>query len=226
MKGLRGWFSMLLAVVLAGLLIGCGGGDDKISNPDPGSNDLNVIVAFGDSITKGSECPCAAYPPRLAALTGKVVHNAGIGGSRATGGVGRTKQVINKYHPAFMLILYGVNDVIHSYSRDAIIGALDRMVTICQENHVVPVLATYPMPIHGHRFFAGSTVRLNQAIRDLAAARNIRCVDLEREFATGYDHSDPNHTRPIPDPSLYMPDGLHPNDAGTQVMAMAFADLF
>jgi len=155
-----------------------------------------------------------------------VVHNAGIGGSRATGGVGRTKQVINKYHPAFMLILYGVNDVIHSYSRDAIIGALDRMVTICQENHVVPVLATYPMPIHGHRFFAGSTVRLNQAIRDLAAARNIRCVDLEREFATGYDHSDPNHTRPIPDPSLYMPDGLHPNDAGTQVMAMAFADLF
>ena len=23
-----------------------------------------------------------------------------------------------------------------------------------------------------------------------------------------------------------MPDGLHPNDAGTQIMALAFADLF
>lgn len=222
MKSLRGW----LAVALAGLLLGCGGGDGKISNPDPGDNDLNLIVAFGDSITKGSECPCAAYPPRLAVLTGKVVHNAGIGGSRAVENVKRTQQTINKYHPAFMLILYGVNDVIHSYSHDSIVGALDRMVTICQENHVVPVLATYPMPIDGHRFFAGSTLRLNQAIRDLAYARNIRCVDLEKEFATRVDTTDPNHIRPIVERSFYMPDGLHPNDAGTHVMAMAFADLF
>lgn len=226
MKSGRGWLMALLAVALGGLLIGCGGGDGKLSNPDPGNNDLNLIVAFGDSITKGSECPCASYPPRLAALTGKVVHNAAISGSRATENVKRTQQAIDKYHPAYMLILYGVNDVIHGQSNSAIIGALDRMVRICQENHVVPVLATYPMPIGGHRFFAGSTLRLNQGIRDLAGAHNLRCVDLEKEFSSGTDTADPNNTRPLVEHSFYMPDGLHPNDAGTHVMAMAFADLF
>ena len=60
----------------------------------------------------------------------------------------------------------------------------------------------------------------------IASANGIRCVDLEKEFSTGYDNTDPIRSRPIVDPTLYMPDGLHPNDAGTQVMALSFADLF
>lgn len=222
----RHGLSALAVSLVCGLMIGCGGGDSALSNPDPGVNDLNVVVAFGDSITQGSECPCVPYPARLSAMIGKVVYNTGIGGSKATSNINRTQQVINKYHPAFMLILYGVNDVIHSIDRNAIIGSLNQMVNICKANHVVPVLATYPMPIAGHKFFAGSTIRLNGSIRDLATALGIRCVDLEKEFSTGYDTTDPLRTRPIADSSLYMADGLHPNDAGTQVMAMAFADLF
>ena len=223
----RRWLSLLAASVVFGLLVGCGGGSEgPLTNSDPGLNNLNVVVAFGDSITQGSECPCVPYPARLAGLIGKVVYNAGVGGSKATSNINRTQQVINKYHPAYMLILYGVNDVIHSIDSSAIIGSLSQMVNICKANHVVPVLATYPMPITGHRFFAGSTVRLNGQIRSLAEAAGIRCVDLEKEFSTGYDNTDPIRSRPITDPTLYMPDGLHPNDAGTQVMALSFADLF
>ena len=205
--------SSLFATSIALSLFGCGGGDGGgLTNKNPGNNDVNVVVAFGDSITQGSECPCTPYPARLAAMIGKSVANTGIGGSTAEDNVSRTQSAIDKYHPGFMLILYGVNDVIHGHGLDGIIAALDRMVSICLDNHVVPVLATYPQPITGHRIFAPRTVALNTQIKALASSRGVKCVDLEAEFNMN--------------PEWYMPDGLHPNDTGTQVMAIAFADLF
>ena len=51
----------------------------------------------------------------------------------------------------------------------------------------------------------------------------MRCVDLEREFA---GPADPATGIAGTERSLMNDDGLHPNDAGTQVMALAFADLF
>lgn len=105
---------LLGCAIICGTLLGCNGdGPGPISNPDPGENNLHIVAAFGDSITRGSECPCTPYPARLAGMIGKDVRNLGIGGSQATASVGRTKDTIKKHRPAFMLILYGVNDVIH-----------------------------------------------------------------------------------------------------------------
>ena len=215
----------LAAVFLIGLLAGCGDdGDSSLTNSNPGINDLNVVVAFGDSITQGSECACVPYPARLSGLIGKIVYNTGVGGSNASANVGRTQQAIDKYHPAFMIILYGVNDVIHGDATEGIAAALAQMVLICKQNNVVPVLMTYPRPILGHNLFAGGTVSLNRSIRALASAEGIRCVDLEREFSAGPDPIYPEW--PMTDATLMGPDGLHPNDAGTQVIALACADLF
>ena len=45
---------LVLAVFVAGgPLAGCDDGDDKLENRNPGNNDLQVVVAFGDSITNG-----------------------------------------------------------------------------------------------------------------------------------------------------------------------------
>lgn len=213
---------LILSMTAGGLLTGCGGDDNGIENKNPGINDLNVVVAFGDSITQGSECSCVPYPARLSGLIGKIVYNTGVGGSEARDNVGRTQNAINKYHPAYMLILYGVNDIICGGGPGGTVGALAQMVAICKQNNVVPVLATYPIPIAGHRLFAYNTITLNSGIRTLAKDSGIKCVDLEREFSTGTDASG----WIIPDPLLYQPDGLHPNDMGTQIMALAFADLF
>ena len=197
------------------LLAGCGGGgpdEDRLENRNPGNNDLNVVVAFGDSITRGSECACEPYPRRLAALVGKSVLNTGVSASRAIENVSRTQEAIDKYHPAFMLILYGVNDLIASAEAASVLDALGQMLDICEANQVVPVLATYPQPIGNHLGFAERTLLLNEGIRQLAQARGIFCVDLEREFAA--------------DPALYEGDGLHPTEAGTVILTLAFADLF
>ena len=222
--GLRFSVSILSTCLLVGLFGGCGGGDEPLSNDNPGVNNPDVVVAFGDSITQGSECRCAPYPARLSAAIGKIVYNTGVGGSRAQDNVGRTRSAINKYHPAFMLILYGVNDVIMGSNINSILGALSQMVAICKENNVVPVLATYPVPTAGHSLFAYNTIMLNNGIRAIASANGIRCVDLEAEFASDNNSTIANWV--TANPLLYQPDGLHPNDAGTQVMAMAFADQF
>ena len=227
MKTGRKWvsFSGAVAFLSAFLLAGCGSdGDSALSNGNPGLNDVNVVAAFGDSITQGSECGCVPYPARLSALIGKIVYNSGIGGSTARSNVGHTQDAINKYRPAFMLILYGINDIIHGADAGSTGGALSQMVLICKQNNVVPVLMTYPRPIAGHNLFAGGTIALNRNIRAIAKAEGIRCVDLEREFSAG---PDPIYGEwPMTDANLMEPDGLHPNDAGTQIIALACADLF
>ena len=210
-------YALLLCAALAGgfAAAGCGGGGhDGLKNDDPGDNDKNVVIAFGDSLTAGETQP--AYPALLSGMIGKTVTNDGSYGSTAAAGAGRCSRVIANRKGAYMLILYGINDLLFGRSTSNIAGSLEKIVNTCKNNHVVPVLATYPIPIHGHEIFAGGTYRLNNAIRNLATVHNIKCVDLEQEFLDGGD----------PDPALYMEDGLHPNAEGTKVMALAFADLF
>ncbi len=210
--------------LLAGWLAGCGGGGDSgLSNSDPGNNDLNVVAAFGDSITMGNMCSCAPYPARLAGLIGKTAVNAGIHGTMASESVERTQAVISQNRPAFMLILYGVNDIIHGKGSTGAVRSLREMVEICRQNHVVPALATYPIPFGSHEVFAEGTRALNLGIRALAEELRVPCVDLEIEFR---ETADPLDGISVTDRSLMQDDGLHPNDAGTQVIALAFADLF
>lgn len=203
---------LVCLVGLSVVLVGCGGGGGGLSNSDPGNNDVNVVVCFGDSITQGSECSCEPYPSRLSRMIGKTCVNCGVGGSTAVSSVGRCQEAINKYHPGFMVILYGVNDIIHGAGIGNIVGALGQMVDICKANHVVPVLATYPKPTTHHIVFGARTVALNTEIRALASAKGVAKVDLESEFNGN--------------PEWYEEDGLHPNSAGTEAVALAVADLF
>ena len=210
--------AFILGAALAGGLVsaGCGGGGGGggLSNDDPGDNDLNVVMAFGDSLTAGESQP--PYPEILSGLIGKTVTNDGVYSSTAAAGASRCSSIISKRKGAFMLILYGINDLLYGRSTSEIKSSLESIVTTCQNNHVVPVLATYPIPINSHEIYAGSTYRLNSAIRELASTYSIKYVDLEKEFRDGS----------TPDSSLYMDDGLHPNAEGNQIMALAFADLF
>ena len=106
------------------------------------------------------------------------IYNTGVGGSRAQDNVGRTQSAIDKYHPAYMLILYGINDIIHSHGVAPTIGAVNQMVLVCKQNNVVPVVATYPEVIRNNMegVGAGSGVQfispfLNLGNREYLPAR-------------------------------------------------------
>ena len=217
-------FHSVLSILACLAMAGCDDDGGKLKNSSPGPNDSNVVAAFGDSITMGNMCPAPPYPARLPPMIGKSVVNAGINGTTARANVGRCQAVIGQVRPAYMLILYGINDLIHSQGVPGTLAALDEMISICIENDVAPAIATYPVPVKSYRAFAFNVIALNQGIRDLAGARGIPCVDLEREFALpGYPDAVGDV---LSDESLFTGEGLHPNDVGTRIMAYSFADLF
>lgn len=175
--------------------------------------DETIVMAFGDSLTAGEVQP--SYPEILALLTGKTVTNDGDYGSTAAVGVGRVSGVIAMRNGAHMLILYGINDVMCQKTPREIASSIDQMLHICLARGVVPVLATYPIPIHGHARFADATIRLNALIRNLARTRGIPLADLEALFIKDGQ----------PDAALYLEDGLHPSCRGNKIIAHAFARL-
>ncbi len=200
---------ILLAAILA-LSAGCEKKDEKLAPQDLGDNNPNLCVAVGDSITAGSELAATPWPARLAALTGKQVVNLGVPGQKAVSAVGQVSAAAAAYKPGYLLILYGANDVIGRVDPLAIAGSIRAMVQAARANQCVPVVATLTPMIGVHAVFQGGVSALNPWIRKLAAEEGAILVDLEAEFGDGE--------------GLFNADGLHPNDAGTQLIALAFAD--
>jgi acyl-CoA thioesterase-1 len=169
-----------------------------------------VVVALGDSITQGVDGGGTPWPARLAALDGKTVINAGIEGTESSDGVARIQDLLLEYQPGYITILYGANDVIMGADQSFTIGNLTAMIQMARANKTVPILATLTPSYGEHAIWDSTIQRLNDAIRTLASNENVTLVDLAAEFGNN--------------PDLFISDGLHPNDQGNQIIALAFND--
>lgn len=204
----------LLIAMVAVLLSACGGGGgggSSYDNFDFGDNDRNKVVAIGDSITSGNVCEDEGenYPSRIAGITGMNVINAGVSGERSSSTAGRTSNELNRHKPGFLLILTGHNDAIFGRSYDSVVGNIRSIVQQAKANKTVPILATL-VPINPPRVFAtGPAQDYSVGIRQIAQEEGIPLVDLEKEFGDSLD---------------LQCDGLHPNAAGSAIIANAFAD--
>ncbi len=195
------------------LLSACdsGGGGGGYGDHDFGDNDRNKVVALGDSITSGFVCDeeTRSYPQRIADITGLQVINAGVSAERASSAAGRAGRVLDRNKPGFLLILTGHNDAIFDRSADSVEGNIRSIIESARSRKTVPIVATL-VPIGAPRRFATGPARDYSArIRALAKELRVPLVDLEREFGN--------------DSSLQC-DGLHPSDAGSRIIASAFAD--
>ncbi|OGV67363.1 MAG: hypothetical protein A2283_09140 [Lentisphaerae bacterium RIFOXYA12_FULL_48_11] len=190
-------------------VIGLSGCEDDGDSHDFGTNDPNMIVAMGDSITALEGGNTTTYPAILASITGKTVANEGSGGATAGDGASKVHSVLNEYQPGYVLILYGANDVIRSMGSNNTIANLRSIISAAKNNKSVPVIATLTPMYYSHEIFDGSAKELNVLIRQMASEEGCKLVDLEDAFG--------NNT------SYMKNDGLHPNDAGLSVIAEAFS---
>jgi lysophospholipase L1-like esterase len=218
---------------------GCGSDDDKKSDPPPPVEEPDAdsstpngdddpppaaepptilatnpppILAMGDSITTGEQLPDAApYPARVAEIKARQVINAGRGGERACSGAKRMLANLS-FHPDVVMILYGSNDVIGGWNLEESKECLRTMVQQCISLAAQPVLATIPPMIGPATNHMPRVEQMNELIRTLATEEGVPLVDLAAEFGAGE--------------SLLLPDGIHPNEAGTQIIAFSFSEAF
>ena len=204
--------AMVLALAGLACVSACNDDDEgKRKKTDVGDNDINTVLCIGDSITDGECAPAGApYPTRLAALSGKRTINEGVCGSTTATGVGRIGSLLERNNPGFVCILYGINDLTFGRGETEMITNLRAMVQAAKGNHSIPILATLLPTYDSHGFIAGEVRGANDKIRVLARDEGARLCDLEQEFGTNR--------------ALIQPDGLHPSDAGTQIIAAAFND--
>ncbi len=209
---------MMTRNLMAGLLIvalaGCGGGDGTSSagsGADFGDNNPNVVVALGDSIVAGVDGGGAPWPARLGGLGGKRVINAGVGGEPSSGARNRLGGLLSAYKPGFLIILTGANDAIMGYSTDNATANIRAMVQAAKANKTVPIVATLLPMVGEHGIYDSAARRVSAGVGEVAGSEGVTLVDLNSEFG------DPEHQ--------LIGDGLHPNDAGNQLIALAFHDV-
>jgi len=198
---------MLTIAACASVLAGCETSSSSKAPVIPfGDNDPNVIVAMGDSVTRGTAISGPSYPQLVADWSGKTVINEGVGGALSSDGVNRIAGVLERENPGFVFILYGINDNIHVGSDNWTIANLREMIRLARENQTYPIVGTIPprFQSNGENRHAG----LNQRIRDLCNEEDVVLADVDRAFDNN--------------PDLLLEDGFHPNEAGNQIIATVF----
>jgi lysophospholipase L1-like esterase len=185
------------------------------------------FMAFGDSLTEGKTTLLpdmvfeTSYTLKLQAQLqarytsqSVVVVNEGLGGENAIDGVNRFHNQLLNDKPQVVLLMEGANDLLQFGATGiaGVITAVDRMGIDATGRGAQVFLATLPPADPRKVRGSGGTFvpALNAQLTSLATARQWTLVDVNAAFKG--------------DLTLLGPDGLHPTDAGHQVIAKAFYD--
>lgn len=176
-----------------------------------GANDDNTIAVMGDSISNGGFSSGPSWPSRLAALSGLNVDNRSVPGSTTEDGLSNLGAVLQG-RPGYVIIALGANDAIQSVDPAAAAGNIESMVTAIRENGSIPVVANV-MPMSGGRqIYNGNVDAINTRLEEMAMRRRVNLVNLNDAIGSN--------------PDLFLVDGLHPSDAGENLIALEFSGLF
>lgn len=200
--------TLLMSTVVLALLVLAGGGTTVALTESPKEGGPEgVIVAFGDSLSQGFILPEAeAYPAQLErrlrseGYAYRVV-NAGINGETSSGALSRVNWIL-RLKPDIVILETGANDGFRGISPEHIESNISEIVRILKENRVTVVLA-------GMRMLSNLGPEYTTAFRDIygnvARRHGVILVPFFLEGVAG-------------EPSLNLPDGIHPTAEGYGVV--------
>lgn len=171
------------------------------------------IVCLGDSLTEGySLAPEQAWPhlvEKMLRNTGwpeaRVV-NAGISGSTSASAVARLKWQL-KNPPDVLVLALGANDGLRGIAPAETKKNLAAAIDLARANGVTVLLAGMRMPPN---YGTDYTKGFEATFTSLAAEKNVAFVPFLLDGVAA-------------DPALNLPDGIHPNAAGYEVIARTVA---
>ncbi len=164
----------------------------------------DVILAFGDSLTRGTGAePEESYPAQLSQLIGRKVINAGQPGELSAEGLKRLPAVLDRHQPALLILCHGGNDLLRRRSSERAAENLRQMIAEAQGRGIPVILIGVPAP--------GLW---------LSAAEHY--AEIAEELGIPYQ----GEILPeILDENDLKSDMIHPNGTGYRMMAEAIAEL-
>jgi len=133
----------LAGLLWLGLLSACGA-------PEPDLPVLAtdaIIVAFGDSLTRGTGAPAGrGYPEVLADMVGREVINAGVPGELSSAGRDRLAALLDRTEPALLLLCHGGNDLLRRQDLRQLHDNLEAMIALARDRGIAVLLIGVPRP--------------------------------------------------------------------------------
>jgi len=160
----------------------------------------NKIAAIGDSITWGYPYG-RSWTHLLEASLNISIYNAGLNGDTLEGMYARMESVIEESSPDFCIVMGGTNDVWQGLTSDAMIRDAEKIRQVLKENEI-EIIWGIPAPIV--ESYMNETL---EVLRDWMRKSSSQYIPFDRAFYT----NDKLETK-------YLPDGVHPSDAGYQRM--------
>ena len=173
-----------------------------------GAESERVIVCLGDSLTEGyGLSPERAYPSlveRMLRERGQTVRvvNAGISGSTSASAVSRLRWQLRS-RPEIVVIALGGNDGLRGVDVAATRANLSAAIDLAQESGARVLLAGMKLPPNYGREYTSSFEAIFPA---LAKQHGVALLPFLLEGVAA-------------DPALNLPDGIHPNERGTEIVA-------
>ena len=135
---------ILLSCFFPALLIAaCHTGTPRLRELPPDA----VVLAFGDSLTYGTGAlPDQSYPAVLQKAISRTVINAGVPGETTSEGLARLPHLLDRYHPALVLLCLGANDMLRGLDEGAAAENLKEMIRMIEKQGAQVVLIGVPRP--------------------------------------------------------------------------------
>ncbi len=223
----------IVAILVTSLALGCTedskwrgtdlGWDDPVTPIDVGDgvslgdfyfglNDPTRFLALGAGLATGSGDDFGhSWPERLdGLLVGQSVINAGQRATRIAFCVHTVLDFLQRHKPGFIVIMHGTNDIGLSNNPTYIANSLLFIAELALENSTYPIIATIPPAFNLNATQIAQRTKLNTLIRGFGTTYGIPIADVDKAFNNNS--------------SLIQADGLHPTDAGYQLIAQTFYD--